>query len=511
MRALLVNPAFPDSYWSGRFSLRFARRRSLLPPLGLITVAALLPRNWEIRLVDLDVEPLTDEQIRWADVVMLSGMLVQRPSLHEVLGRCRKLGVRTVVGGPYATALPRELSAADHVVVGEGEDQVPVLAADLEAGRAQHLYREDGKPDMSASPLPRYELLKKGAYHQMSLQYSRGCPFSCEFCDIIVMYGRMPRTKTGRQVIAELEAIRDTGFAGDVFFVDDNFIGNKPAVKQVLPEIAAWRHRSRPPLEFYTEASMNLADDVELVDLMTRAGFSAVFMGIETPSQEGLKETKKFQNMKRDLKDQVHGLLDRGLDVWAGFILGFDSDGPESFDRMIQFIQNAAIPYAMIGMLSAMPNTPLYARLEKEGRLRPEVSGDAFGLTNVVTRMSTSQMLSGYRRVLETLYHPEVYFQRCRENLARWKPVAGTLRPLGPRDLVSGLRALWGQGITGRYRKAYWDFLQWVIRHHPDKLGRAIAQAAAGHHYITYTRNVVIPALIESLPAHAEIEPVPAT
>ena len=235
MRALLVNPAFPDSYWSGRFSLRFARRRSLLPPLGLITVAALLPRNWELRLVDLDVEPLTDEQIRWADVVMLSGMLVQRPSLHEVLGRCRKLGVRTVVGGPYATALPRELALADHVVAGEGEDLVPILAADLEAGRAQHLYREDGKPDMGASPLPRYDLLKRGAYHQMSLQYSRGCPFTCEFCDIIVMYGRKPRTKTGRQVIAELEAIRDTGFAGDVFFVDDNFIGNKPAVKAGAP------------------------------------------------------------------------------------------------------------------------------------------------------------------------------------------------------------------------------------------------------------------------------------
>ncbi|HEU5179395.1 MAG TPA: B12-binding domain-containing radical SAM protein [Candidatus Polarisedimenticolia bacterium] len=500
MRALLVNPAFPDSYWSGRYALSFARRRSILPPLGLITVAALLPKSWELRLVDLDAQPLHDEDLKWADVVMLTGMLVQRPSLHEVLKRCRKLGVRTVVGGPYATAVPDELQDADHVFVGEGEEMVPTLAADLEAGRAKPRYQETGKPDMMSSPLPRYDLLKPGAYHQMSLQYSRGCPFSCEFCDIIVMYGRKPRTKSPAQVIAELEAIRQTGFAGDVFFVDDNFIGNKKLVKELLPEVAAWRDRTRPPLEFYTEASVNLADDLPLVDMMTRAGFTAVFMGIETPSPEALKETHKLQNLRRDLVEQVHSLLDRGLDVWAGFILGFDNDGPDSFDQMIQFIQNAAIPYAMVGVLSALPHTPLYERLEKEGRLRPELVGDQFGLTNVVTRMPVGQMLSGYRRVLETVYHPEIYFQRCRENLMRWKPAIGSVRPLGRRDLLSGIRALWGQGFTGRYRGAYWRYIQWVMRNCPEKLGRAVAQAAAGHHYISYTRNVVVPALSRFTP-----------
>ena len=507
MRALLVNPAFPDSYWSGRFALRFARRRSLLPPLGLITVAALLPKSWSLRLVDLDTESLSDADLKWADVVMLTGMLVQRPSLHEVLGRCRRLGVRTVVGGPYATALPQELDAADHVVVGEGEELVPVLAADLEAGRAHHLYKETAKPELSAAPLPRFDLLNPHAYHQMSLQYSRGCPFNCEFCDIIVMYGRKPRTKTPSQIIAELEAIRRTGFSGDVFFVDDNFIGNKRSVKELLPAIAAWRERVRPPLEFYTEASVNIADDTQLVDLMTGAGFTAVFMGIETPSPESLKETRKVQNLRRDLVAQVHGLLDRGLDVWAGFILGFDNDGPDSFDQMIHFIQNASIPYAMVGMLSALPNTPLYARLEKEGRLRPELSGDQFGLTNVVTRLPAAQMLAGYRRVLETVYNPEVYFRRCMDNLARWKPVAGSVRPIGQRDLACAVRALWGQGITGRYRGAYWQFLRWVMRNCPEKLGRAIAQGAAGHHYITYTRNVVVPALTQILPDLAKQQP----
>jgi len=364
---------------------------------------------------------------------------------------------------------------------------------------------------MTTAPLPRYDLLKPGAYHQMSLQYSRGCPFSCEFCDIIVMYGRKPRTKTPAQVIAELDAIRRTGFTGDVFFVDDNFIGNKKLVKELLPEIAAWRNRLHPPLEFYTEASVNLADDGELVDQMTRAGFTAVFMGIETPSPEGLKETHKLQNLRRDLVEQVHGLLDRGLDVWAGFILGFDSDGPECFDRMIQFIQNAAIPYAMVGMLGALPNTPLYARLEKEGRLRPDFIGDQFGLTNVITRMPVAQMLSGYRKVLETVYHPEIYFQRCRENLARWKPTAGSIRPLAKRDIACALRALWGQGFSGRYRGAYWRFLKWVMENNPDKISRAIAQAAAGHHYITYTRSVVVPALLQQLPELSSPEPLLAT
>ena len=495
MRVLLVNPEFPDSYWSGRSALGFARRRSLLPPLGLLTVAALLPRDWECRLVDLNVEPLTDADLSRADVVLLTGMLVQRPSLHAVLERCRSLGRRTVVGGPAVTSLPGEFDAADHRVIGEGEDLVPRLAADLATGRARPIYREEEKPDLTMAPPPRYDLLRAGTYHQMSLQYSRGCPFTCEFCDIIVMYGRRPRTKTPAQVIAELEAIRRTGFAGDVFFVDDNFIGNKKAVREVLPAIAAWRRRTRPPIEFYTEASINLADDPGLVDLMTGAGFTAVFTGIETPSEAGLRETRKHQNLGRDLVAQVHGLMERGLDVWAGFILGFDSDGPECFDDMIRFIEKAAIPYAMVGMLSALPNTPLYRRLESEHRLRPEVPGDQFGLSNVITRLPVGEMLAGYRKVLESLYRPEAFFQRCRENLARWRPAAGAVRPVVLRDLACAWRAVKGQGITGSYRAAYWKFLRWVLRRHPEKIGRALAQAAAGHHYITYTRQVVIPAL----------------
>ncbi len=497
MRALLVNPAFPESYWSGRHALPFARRKSLLPPLGLITVAAMLPRHWQVRLIDLEVEALRDEDLLRADVVLLTGMLVQKPSLLSILQRCAELGVRTVVGGPYATSSPGEVDRATHLVLGEGEEIVPRLAADLEAGRAERVYKEEGKPDVTTTPVPRYDLLQPGAYHQMSLQYSRGCPFLCEFCDIIVLYGRRPRTKTAAQVIAELEAIRATGFTGDVFFVDDNFIGNKKAVRTLLPEVAAWRRRTRAPLEFYTEASMNLADDLELVDLMTDAGFTSVFIGIETPSPEALAETRKIQNLKRDLTGQVHSLLERGLDVWAGFILGFDSDGPDIFDRMVEFIHKAAIPYAMVGILGALPDTPLYRRLEAEGRLRPDFKGDQFGLTNVITRLPAATMVSGYRRVLERLYAPDEFFRRCRANLATWVPVPGAARRLRPRDLANGLRALAGQGLASTYRRSYWRFLGWVLRHHPRKVARALAQAAAGHHYIVYTQSVVVPALLE--------------
>lgn len=514
MRCLLVNPEFPDSYWSGRHALSFAGRKSLIPPLGLITVAALLPGDWPCRLVDLAVEPLTDEDILWADVVMLTGMLAQHESLNEVLRRCRDLGVRTVVGGPYATAMPGEPELADHLVLGEGEDLVPVLAADLAAGRAKRIYREERKPDLPDAPLPRFDLLKPGVYHNMALQYSRGCPFSCEFCDIIVMYGRRPRTKTPSQVLGELEAIRRTGFSGNVFFVDDNFIGNKKAVKALLPEIAEWRRRTGAPLEFYTEASMNVADDPELIDRMTEAGFTALFIGIETPSPASLRETRKVQNLNRDMAEQVHGLLEKGIDVWAGFILGFDNDGPDIFDRMIDFIGRAAIPYAMVGMLGALPNTPLHRRLAEEGRLREGLRGDQFGLTNVVTKLPVRQMVSGYRRVLETLYDPEVFFARCREYLRRWKPLPNVSRPIEMHDVAAGLRAMAKQGFRTSYRKAFWRFIGWVLMHCPKKFPRALALAACGHHYITYTQEVVVPGLREqeaALAAEMVLMPVNGT
>jgi radical SAM superfamily enzyme YgiQ (UPF0313 family) len=498
MRALLVNPAVPDAYWTGRQSLPFAKRRALLPPLGLITVAALLPPSWECRLVDMNVEPLRDADIAAADVVLVTGMLVQRPSMQEVLSRCRALGVRTLVGGPYATALPGELEAADHIVLGEADELVPHVAAALEGHDAARVYREERKPDLAGVPVPRYDLLARKAYHQAALQFSRGCPYSCEFCDIVSLFGRTPRVKSPAQVVAELDAIQATGFSGDVFFVDDNFIGNRKAVRSLLPVISSWQRRARARLGFYTEASMDLADDPELVDAMVDAGFSAVFLGIETPNPDALRESGKRQNLKGDPVSRIHALLARGLDVWGGFILGFDSDGPDIFDRMIEFVRRASIPYAMVGLLGAPPGTALWKRLKGEGRLRAGTAfegGDQFGLTNVVSRLPAEQLLEGYHRVMDALYAPASYFQRCRDNLAHRSGNRAGARSVSLADLHAGWRAMIAQGFRGRYRREYWRFLGWAAAHHPHKLATAIRHAAAGHHYITYTRETVLPAL----------------
>jgi radical SAM superfamily enzyme YgiQ (UPF0313 family) len=426
-------------------------------------------------------------------------MLVQRASLHEVLARCKLLGTRSVVGGPYATALPDALGDADHLVLGEAEEVLPEVCADLAAGRARRVYREPRKPDPRHSPVPRFDLARPGAYHYMAVQFSRGCPFQCEFCDIISLYGRVPRTKTPAQVIAELEAILATGFRGRVMFVDDNFIGAKKEVRALLAALAAWRERVRPPLEFFTEASIDLADRPELVRAMTRAGFAVVFVGIETPRADSLRETRKLQNLRRDLVAQVRSLRAQGLDVWAGFILGFDHDGPEIFDEMIDFVQRAGIAYAMVGLLMALPGTALHERLAREGRLRADATGDMFAMTNVVTRLPARELAAGYARVLATLYGVDAYFERCREHLRHFEPAAGA--PARLADLAVVLRSLWLQGVRGPHRRAYWRFLGWTLRHAPRKLPLAFAQACAGHHFIRYTRETAVPALLGSAAA----------
>jgi len=496
VRCLLVNPAYPETYWSLAHMLPLVRRHWLVAPLPLITVAGLLPAHWECRLVDLCVRPLEDADLAWADVVFVSGMLVQRASLEEVLRRCRRAGVRSVVGGPFATARPEHLGDADHRVLGEAEELIPGLAADLEAGRARPVYREARKPDLRLSPVPRYDLLEPGAYHYLAVQFSRGCPFQCEFCDIITLYGRVPRTKQPAQVVAELEAIRASGFEGRVMFVDDNFIGNKKAVRELLSEVAAWRRRTGAHLDFFTEASIDLADHPELVRAMTDAGFAVVFVGIETPRAESLRETRKLQNLHRDLAEQVRSLRRQGLDVWAGLIVGFDHDDADVFDEMIDFVTRAGIAYAMVGMLIALPGTPLHRRLALEGRLRPDdETGDMFALTNVVTRMPTTVLVEGYLRVLETLYDPDTYFARCREHLHHWQQAPGLTRAAAWGELAIVARSLWVQGVRSPYRRAYWRFLGWAARRHPRKLPLALAQACAGHHFITYTRDTVAPDL----------------
>ncbi len=370
IKVLMVWPRFPDSFWSLGEVMEIVPERSLVPPLGLITVAALCPKQWEIRLVDLSFEELIDEDLLWADLVMVSAMEVQREEVRQTLERASKLGRRTMVGGPYASSEPEVLvTLADHVVVGEPDEIFQEIATDLEAGSARRLYRVTEKPDVSRTPVPRFDLLSLEKYSSMSVQFSRGCPFTCEFCDIITLYGRRPRTKSPAQLIGELDALLQLGWRKEVFVVDDNFIGNHKAALELTRELGRWQRRNRYPFGFFTEASIDLASRSELLDAMVKANFCRVFIGIETPSAESLKEAKKFQNLRRDQLDCIRVIQQHGLWVMGGFIVGFDSDPPDIFDRQIEFIERAAIPWAMTGVLQAPPTTPLYERMKSEGRL----------------------------------------------------------------------------------------------------------------------------------------------
>lgn len=497
MRALLVQPEFPPTYWSYSYALKFVGRKCALPPLGLITVAGLLPSHWRPKLIDLNIERLSDREIRKSDVVMLTGMHVQRRSIHEVLARCRKIGIPTIVGGPYATSEPHLIPEANHLVVGEGEDTIGPFCRDFEAGTAERIISVGERPDVTTSPVPRYDLLKKGAYHNMSLQYSRGCPFSCEFCDIIVVFGRKPRTKSAVQVRTELDAIKATGFTGSVFFVDDNFIGNKKAVRALMPDLRTWQESNGWPFDFYTEASLNLAEDSALMHAMTDAGFWSVFIGIESPSAASLEETHKDQNLTHglDIAERVAAVQRHGLDVWGGFIVGFDSDTPEIFDEQIAFIERAAIPEAMVGLLHALPGTPLAERLKNDGRIKPHDFLDQFGATNIRTLIPESQLLSGYGRILKTIYDPATYLNRVRAMMNRRPKLIVRSGWVQPRNVMAAVRAVVAQGIIAKYRSEYWRFLGGVWRWNRSRLAEAIMRAAAGHHFIEYTRLNVIPRL----------------
>ncbi|HHN75057.1 MAG TPA: DUF4070 domain-containing protein [Acidobacteria bacterium] len=505
MEALLVWPEFPPTYWSYSYSLRLVGKRCLLPPLPLITVAAMLPDSWKLRLVDLNAERLSDEQIRGADVVLISGMLAQRKSMHQLVERCRALGVRCAVGGPYATAVPEDFAAADHVFVGEAEGSIGEFCRLLERGRAPHRFDGCDKPPITDSPVPRYDLLDVRHYLHMALQYSRGCPFSCEFCDIIVMYGRKPRVKTPEQVQRELDAIARTGFRGSVFFVDDNFIGNKKEVRALIPHLQSWQEANDWPFFFYTEASLNLADDEPLMKSMVEAGFESVFIGIESPSADSIAEMHKVQNMKGDITGRVHRIIEHGMDVWAGFIIGFDSDTPSIFDEQYDLIEQAAIPFAMVGVLQALPGTALTRRLEKEGRLKPHIGTDQFGYVNFETVLPEKTLVAGYRRLLRKIYDPRAYLDRVRAMLARRPQPRWRARPTAGQ-IVSGIRALITQGLIAHYRFEYLRFLWKVWRWDSSRLVEALMRAGAGHHFIEYTRKVVAPRLEAMLDAR----PLPA-
>ncbi len=486
MKVLLVYPEFPDTFWSFKHALRFPGKRSAYPPLGLLTVSALLPPTWEKRLVDSNVQRLKDSDLQWADVIFFSGMIVQGSSMKEQIARAKRLGKRTVVGGPIASAHDHSISQADHIVEGEAEDVIGELAGDLERGAAKSRYSSPQMVDVTRTPLPALHLASMGRYSCMSIQFSRGCPFTCEFCDIIEIYGRRPRTKTPDQVCAELDQLYRLGWRGSVFMVDDNFIGNKKSVKALLPRLVEWMRDHKFPFTLFTEASLNLAEDEEMLELMRAAHFTRVFLGIETPVAESLKETTKFQNLRKDLLESVRLIQAYGMEVMAGFIVGFDNDPPDVFDRQIEFIRQAAIPLSMVGLLTALPNTQLWRRLKAEGRLlKSSLGNNTLADLNFIPRMDTQELLEGYRRILRTIYNPREYFQRTSAFLSQLG--SGSRSPLVFSDLVALSRSLWQQGLRSNYRQEYWKFLVQSLRLHRQHFSKAVTLAIMGHHFFALT------------------------
>jgi radical SAM superfamily enzyme YgiQ (UPF0313 family) len=487
MKVLLVYPEFPDTFWSFKHALRFLGKRSAYPPLGLLTVAAMLPASWEKRLVDLNVRPLNDADLEWADVVFLSAMLVQGPSLRDQIARAKAHGKRTVVGGPIVSSQDPSVAEADYQVEGEAEEIMPDLIRDLERGDVRPFYKKETLPDLKSTPPPLFQLADLKRYSSMAVQFSRGCPFTCEFCDIIEIYGRRPRTKAPAQVLAELDQLYDLGWRGRVFLVDDNFIGNKTSVKALLPPLAEWMRARRFPFSLLTEASLNLADDEELMRGMRAAGFVSVFLGIETPVAASLKEATKFQNMRGDLLESVRRIQGHGIEVMAGFIVGFDNDPPDVFDRQIQFIREAAIPLSMVGLLTALPHTQLWRRLKAEGRLlRQSLGNNTLAELDFIPKMDAQELLAGYRRVVQTIYSPREYFERALACLAQLGASART--PVAFAELLAVGRSLWRQGLRSNYRWEYWKYLLRAARRHRRRWGRVFSLAIMGHHFFELAR-----------------------
>jgi len=498
LNVLLVWPRFPSSFWSFDGILDLVPIKTDQPPLGLLTIAALCPKNWTLRLIDRAFEDLRDADILWADLVMVSGMRVQNDDIREILRRARAYGKRTIIGGPFASSEPDLLlSMADHVVVGEPDEVFPEIAADLTRGSAKRLYVVQEKPDVSKTPLPRFDLLKIDKYASMAVQFSRGCPFQCEFCDIITIYGRKPRTKSPSQLIAELDALYALGWRDQVFVVDDNFIGNHKLALQLAVELGVWQKSRGFPMLLYTEASIDLAQRPELIQAMVKANFFYVFIGIESPSPKSLTEAKKFQNLRKDPLESIHFIQGEGLWVTAGFIIGFDADTEEIFEQQLDFIERAAIPWAMAGFLQAPPTTPLFDRMLKEGRLIMDTTATSnFDPPNFKTLLPLPVLLQGYRRVLSCLYEPSTFYERCYRSLVYWKARKPQKAPDIPLWPLIGIvtRSIVHQGILASYRKAYWKFLlrlirRWVFAQATFSMG--FAMLLSGHHFIRYTKKVV--------------------
>jgi radical SAM superfamily enzyme YgiQ (UPF0313 family) len=503
-RVLMVYPRFPDTYWSFSHALPFVGKRASLPPLGLLTVAGMLPPEYDVRLADLNVAPLAPEDVRAADVVFVSAMIAQKGSFDDVVRLCNDCDTPVVAGGPYPTTSHGRIRGVDVFVLGEAEPTLPTLLADLEAGRPKRVYGDPGRADMTRSPTPRFDLVDLGMYDSMPLQYSRGCPYECEFCDIIELFGRVQRTKSPPQFVGEMEALYQTGFRGPVFVVDDNFIGNRPKTRDLLRAVVDWQEARGFPFTLSTEASIDLARDEELLGLMEAAAFTMVFVGIETPDEATLAFTGKRQNLRASALDSIRAIQGRGIEVTGGFIVGFDTDPPDIFDRQIRFIQEAAIPAAMVGMLTALPGTRLHRRLASEGRLLEDSSGNnTHDLSlSFATRMPPETLIAGYKRVLAEVYEPARYFERCAELVRRLPATTRAVQHVTWTNVRALLLSILKQGFSP-YGRAYLGFLAGVLARRPRQFPDAVSLAIRGYHFFAITGRILEAEALAALLARA--------
>jgi radical SAM superfamily enzyme YgiQ (UPF0313 family) len=489
MKVLFVYPEYPDTFWSFKYVLKFISKKAAFPPLGLLTVGAMLPEEWQKKLVDLNVESLEDDDIEWADMIFLSAMIVQKKSAQEIIDRCRIHGKKIVAGGPAFTTQHEEFTGVDHYVLNEAEVTLPLFLEDLCKGQLKKIYTSDKRPDITETPLPLWSLINSDDYATMAIQYSRGCPFNCEFCDIVIMNGRVPRCKNPEQMQREFQALYDTGWRKSVFIVDDNFIGNKKEVKRMLPGLVQWQKEHRYPFTLLTEASTDLANDEDLMQMMSRANFFKVFLGLETPDKESLKECGKFQNTSKDLVKTVHTIHRHGMQVMGGFIVGFDNDTETIFDTQINFIQQIGVVTAMVGVLTALPQTRLWHRLKDEGRLLGCATGEnTDGVLNFIPKMGMKSLNEGYRKILASIYAPKQYYQRINTFLENYTPTA--VSRLQKEDILAFIRSIWRIGILSRARFHYWKLLLKTSIKKRMALPMAVELAIYGLHYEKIAKRI---------------------
>lgn len=485
MKILLVYPEYPDTFWSFKYALKFISKKAAYPPLGLITVSSLLPSHWETKLVDMNIEKLGMDDILWADYVFLSAMSTQIQSTLHVIDRCKALLTPVVAGGPLFTADPEKFDRVDHLILNEAEITLPPFLADLENGCAKHLYSTKEFANVENSPVPDYSLVKLNQYSSKCIQFSRGCPFNCEFCDITALLGHKCRIKTSDQILLEIQNLYDLGWRGEIFFVDDNFIGNKKILKEsLLPELQAWMKAHKYPFHFTTEASVNLADDDELMQMMIEAGFLSVFVGIESPEEVSLEECNKVQNKNRNLIDSVKKIQAAGMEVLGGFIIGFDSDTPGIFRRQVDFIQESRIISAMIGLLNAPTKSQLYKRLLAEGRILEKWSGDnTSNAMNFVPKMDKKILDKGFQEVIRGVYGGKAFYERVKSFLTDFHPAMKNKNKVNFQKLRAFIRSIFVIGIFDKNRKYYWQLFFWSLFHRRDLFPLAITYAIYGYHY----------------------------